>query len=295
MLPTRLTDRLATTVLWLLAAGTVVLLGAIVIHLLWAAAPSLSLSFVFGDPSDASLGGIGPLLWNSLYLLGLTMLITVPLGLLAGIYMSEYAGEGRSTDAVRFAQEAIGSVPSIVVGLFGLVVFVNVFRLGFSALAGSLALTVFNLPLMARLVEQAIRAVPDDERQGSLALGATKWQTIRHVVLPLAIPGVITGVILTAGRIFGEAAALLFTAGLATPSGYDFANLNVLDPKSPWSPLRPATTLSVYIWKTNSEGLGEFVTQVADGASAILLISVLVFNVGARLLGRQLSRRLTST
>ena len=117
---------------------------------------------------------------------------------------------------------------------------------------------------MSRLAEQAIRAVPPDERTASLALGATKWQTIRHVVLPLAIPGIVTGIILTAGRIFGEAAALLFTAGLSTPINYDFANFNLTDPRSPWSPFHPATTLSVYIWKLNSEGLGTFVRQVAD-------------------------------
>ncbi|HYM83031.1 MAG TPA: phosphate ABC transporter permease PstA [Candidatus Dormibacteraeota bacterium] len=295
MMSTRASDRLATAVLWGLASGTVLLLGLIIVHIVWAAMPALSPSFVLGDPSDTTVGGVGPLLWNSFYMLVLTMLITVPLGMLAGIYMAEYAGEGRFTNAIRFAQEAISSVPSIVVGLFGLIVFVSALHLGFSALAGSLALTIFNLPLMARLVEQAIRAVPDEERQGSLALGATKWQTIRHVVLPLAIPGVVTGIILTAGRIFGEAAALLFTAGLSTPTHYDFMDLNLLDPKSPWSPFRPATTLSVYIWKTNSEGLGHFVTQVADGASAVLLLSVLVFNLGARLLGRQLSRRLTAS
>ena len=97
--------------------------------------------------------------------------------------------------------------------------------------------------------------MPQDERDASLALGATKWQTIRHVVLPLAIPGIVTGIILTAGRIFGEAAALIFTAGLSTPGGYDFSNFNLADPQSPWSPFHTSTTLSVYIWKLNSEGL----------------------------------------
>jgi phosphate transport system permease protein len=294
MINTRATDRLATMVLWGLAIAVVGLLAVIIVHLLAAASSELNFSFAFGNPSDTSVGGVGPVLWNSVYMLLLTTLITVPLGLLAGIYMAEYAGRNRLTDAIRFAQEAIGSIPSIVVGLFGLIFFVNTFHLGFSALAGSLALTVFNLPLLARLTEQAIRAVPDDDRNGSLALGSTKWATIRHVVLPLAIPSLFTGIILTAGRIFGEAAALLFTAGLATPSPYNFANLNVFDPASPWSPFRPATTLAVYIWKTNSEGLGPFVAQLANGASAILIIAVLVFNIGARLLGRVLTRRLTA-
>jgi len=175
----------------------------------------VSPSFILSDPSDTALGGILPVLWNSIYILLLTMVIAVPVGLLGGIYMSEYAGENKVTDAIRFAEEAISSVPSIVVGLFGLILFVDNFHQGFTALNGALALTFFNLPLMTRLSEQALRAVPQDERSASLALGATKWQTIRHVVLPLAIPGLITGVILTAGRVFGEAAVLLFTISSA--------------------------------------------------------------------------------
>jgi phosphate transport system permease protein len=226
-------------------------------------------------------------------MLALTLLITVPLGTLGGIYMAEYAGEGLFTNAIRFSQELISSVPSIVVGLFGLALFVNATHWSFTALGGALALSVFNLPLMSRLAEQAIRAVPADERSASLALGATKWQTILHVVLPIAIPGLVTGVILTAGRIFGEAAALLFTAGLATPVHYDFGNLNITDPRSPWSPFHPATTLSVYIWKINSEGLGDFVRQIADTSAAILVLMVLLFNLGARGLGRLLQRRAT--
>jgi phosphate transport system permease protein len=161
-------------------------------------------------------------------------------------------------------------------------------------LGGAFALTLFNLPLMTRLAEQALRAVPAEERRASLALGATKWQTIHHVVLPLAIPGLVTSVILTAGRVFGEAAVLLFTAGLSTPTAYDFLNFNLADPSSPWSPLRPCTTLSVYIYKLQSEGLGAFKDQVIDGSAAILISMVLIFNLGSRLLGRVLTRRLTA-
>ncbi len=186
-------------------------------------------------------------------------------------------------------------MPSIVVGLFGLALFVTALGWSFSALSGAMALTVFNLPLMMRLSEQAMRAVPQDERDASLALGASKWQTIHHVVLPLAVPGIITGIILTAGRIFGEAAALIFTAGLSTPTSYDFTNFNLTDPRSPWSPFHPATTLSVYIWKLNSEGLGDYVRQIADSSAAILVIAVLLFNLGARTLGRALQRRTTGS
>ena len=286
-------DRIATAVLWAAGTAVVAILAAIIAHFLLASIGTLSPSFLVADPSDVSLGGVGPLLWNSIYILALTLLITVPLGVLGGIYLAEYATENRFTQAIRFSQELISSVPSIVVGMVGLALFVGVTHWGFTALGGSLALTIFNLPLLSRLTEQAIRAVPTDERSGSLALGATKWQTIRHVVLPLAIPGIVTGIILTAGRIFGEAAALLFTAGLSTPTHYDFLNLDLGDPRSPWSPFHPATTLSVYIWKLNSEGLGPYVRQIADASSAALVLMVLIFNVGARGLGRLLQRRVT--
>ena len=289
-----LADRVATVVLWGTGAFVLLILGAIIVHFALAAWGVVSPSFVLSDPSDVALGGILPVLWNSIYMLVLTMFIAVPIGLLGGIYMSEYAGDNPLTNAIRFAEEAISSVPSIVVGLFGLILFVDDLHMGFTALGGALALTLFNLPLMTRLSEQALRAVPQDERSASLALGATKWQTIRHVVVPLAIPGLITGVILTAGRVFGEAAVLLFTSGIGTPPHYDFGNFDLLNPASPWSPLRPATTLSVYIYKLQSEGLGAYVNQIVDGAAAILIAIVLIFNLGARFIGRVLTRRLTA-
>jgi phosphate transport system permease protein len=290
-----LADQLATAVLWSIAGSVILILIAIIAHFLLAALPDFSLSFLTADPSTDVIGGVGPVLWNSVYVLTLTMLVTAPLGVLGAVFMAEYAGTGRLTNLIRFSQELIGSVPSIVVGLFGFAVFVASTGWGFTALAGALALSVFNLPLMTRLAEQAMRAVPDDERSASFALGATKWQTVRHVVLPIAIPGLVTGVILTAGRVFGEAAALLFTAGLATPGRFNFANLNLLDPRSPWSPFHTATTLSVYLWRINSEGTGPVVGQVANLTAAVLIAAVLIFNLGSRALGRLLQRRITGT
>ena len=289
-----LADRAATAVLWGAGALVLLILGSIIVHFAVAAWGVVSPSFLLSDPSGDTLGGILPILWNSIYMLALTMLLAVPIGILGGIYMAEYARDNALTSAIRFAEESISSVPSIVVGLFGLILFVDDFHWGFTALGGALALTFFNLPLMTRLSEQALRAVPQDERAASLALGATKWQTIRHVVVPLAIPGLITSVILTAGRVFGEAAVLLFTAGVGTPPHYNFLNFDLTSPASPWSPFRSATTLSVYIWKLNSEGLGAFKNQIVDGSAAILISMVLMFNLGARLIGRLLTRKLTA-
>jgi phosphate transport system permease protein len=286
-------DRLATVALWAIAGFVVAVLLAIILNFVVRSIGVVSPSFLTSAPSDTDLGGIGPLIFNSLYLLALTLVTNVPLGLLGGIYMAEYAPDNRLTSLIRFCQELISSVPSIVVGLFGLAVFVTTFGWGYSALAGSLALTVFNLPLMTRLSEAALRAVPADERAASLALGATKWQTITRVVLPIAIPGIVTGIILTAGRIFGEAAALIFTAGSSTPSNFNYAYVSFTDPRSPWSPFHTATTMSVYIWHVNSEGQGSFVAQIANGTSAVLIVTVLLFNLGARGLGRVLQRRVT--
>ncbi len=286
-------DRIATAVLWAVALFVIVVLVAIIGYFVVESIPTFSIAFLFADPSDTEIGGIGPVLWNSVYMLVLTMLFTIPLGVLGGIYMAEYAGEGWLTNAIRFSQELISSVPSIVVGLFGFALFVATTGWGFTAMGGALTLLVFNLPLLMRLSEQAIRAVPAEERAASLALGSTKWQTIRHAVLPVAIPGIVTGIVLTAGRVFGEAAALLFTAGLSTPIHYDFSNLNVLDPRSPWSPFRTATTLSVYIWKSNSEGLGDFIHQVANMSSMVLIVMVLIFNLSSRWLGNALQRRIS--
>ena len=288
-------DRAATALLWAIAAFVVAILLAIIGHFALASIGTLSLSFLTSNPDQFAIGGVLPILFNSIYILVLTLLITVPLGILGGIYTAEYAGEGRFTTLIRFSQELISSVPSIVVGLFGLALFVNATHWGFTALGGALALTVFNLPLLTRLTEQAIRAVPHDERSGSIALGVAKWPTIRHVVLPIAIPGIVTGIILTAGRIFGEAAALIFTAGQSIPSAYNFGNLNLLDPQSPWSPFHIATTLSVFIWQLNSEGLYTYKQQIADTSAFVLVLMVLIFNLGARGLGRALQRRVTGT
>jgi len=152
-----LADRIATGTLWGIGILVVAILGAIILHFVLAALGTFSLSFLLGNPSDTTVGGIGPILWNSLYILVLTMLITVPLGIAGGIYMAEYAGTGRLTDAIRLSQELISSVPSIVVGLFGLALFVNATHWSFTALGGALTLTVFNLPLMWRSGDAAGR------------------------------------------------------------------------------------------------------------------------------------------
>lgn len=290
----RIKDRIATFTLTAIAILIVVLLFILIGFILTKGWHKLTFDFLTSPPDIVSAGGgIGPQLFNSLYLLVLTMIIALPLGLGAGIYMAEYAPDNKFTQFIRLSIEVLSSLPSIVVGLFGLLVFVNMTGWGYSLLSGALALTVFNLPLLVRITEDALRSVPHSQKEASLALGISKWRTIISVVLPAALPGILTGAILAAGRVFGEAAALLFTAGMTSPD-LIYNDFNMNSPTSPLNPFRPAETLAVHIWKVNSEGLTPDARDVADGAAAILILAVLAFNLMARWFGRWLYKKMTS-
>lgn len=287
-------DKLATAVIVTLAGIIVLVMAGLLSFILVRGLGHVSFHFLTSAPQTIKEGGgIGPQLFNSLFLLVLTMIITIPLGLGAGIYMSEYAKPGKITDTIRLIVEVLSSFPSIVVGLFGLLVIVNTFGLGFSLFSGALALTVFNLPLMVRITEQGLSGVPAAQKEASLALGISKWKTIKSIMLPISMPVILTGTILAAGRVFGEAAALLFTAGMSSPR-LDFTNWNPLSPTSPLNPFRPAETLAVHIWKINSEGLAPDAPQIAAGASAVLILTVLIFNLLARWVGRLMMKKFTA-
>lgn len=159
--------------------------------------------------------GIAGNLVNTLYIVFLTLIMAVPLGVGTAIYLNEYAGEGRAVRLIEFATQTLAGIPSVIFGLFGMVFFGNVMGLGYSLLSGSLTLALMVLPLIVRNTQTALRAVPESYRQGALGLGAGKWHFIRTILLPAARPGILTGIILAVGRIVGESAALLFTAGSA--------------------------------------------------------------------------------
>ena len=293
MIGSRNSERIATAIFYLIALLVSVLLLALIGYILYHGLAVINWHFLTAAPLPFQAGGgIGPEIFNSLMLLVLTMALTVPLGLGVGIYLSEYAREGRITRAIRICIESLASMPSIVIGIFGLMLFVVIFKWGFSVISGVMALTVLNLPVMTRLSEEAITNVSPDLREASLALGATQWQTITDVVLVAAIPGLVTGIILSAGRVFGEAAALLYTAGTTT-SALNFTDLNPLSNNSPFYLLRPAETLAVHIWQVNSEGLNPDATQIANGASAVLVIMVLIFNLVSRWAGNWLFSKKT--
>lgn len=287
-------DKIATGILYAISGVIVLILAAMLLYILFRGLPHVSWKFLTSQSKAYQAGGgIGIQLFNSLYLLIITLIISFPLSLGAGIYLSEYAKKNWLTDLIRTAIEILSSLPSVVVGLFGFLVFVIQFQYGFSILSGALALTLFNLPLLTRNIEESLRSVHFTQREAGLALGLSRWETVVHVVLPEASPGILTGLILSSGRIFGEAAALIYTAGQSAPA-LDFTNWNPLSVSSPISIFRQAETLAVHIWKINSEGTMPDGASVSAGASAVLIIAVLLFNFGARALGKRLHKKMTS-
>lgn len=281
-------DKIWTGILYIISGFIVLLLVGFIGYILYKGGSAITPKFLFGKPelSEAG-GGIGPQLFNSFYLLIVTLIITVPLGVGAGIYMAEYAKEGKLLELIRLSIETMASLPSIVVGLFGLLVFVQLSKWGYSLIAGALAITILNLSSMTRVSENAIKAAARSVKEASLGLGATRWQTMSRVILPSAMPQILTGIILSAGRIFGEAAALIYTAGMSAPA-LKFSNISLLDKASPFSLFRSSETLAVYIWQVNSEGMLPDAARVANGSAAVLVIMVLLFNFLARIIGKKI-------
>lgn len=288
-------DKLATAILTAIVVAISVLLFALIAYIIGSgASKAFDINFLTGKPEQFKAGGgIGPELFNSFYLLVLTLIISVPLSLGAAIYLAEYAPANKITATIKTTIEVLSSLPSIVVGLFGFLLFVIYMGWGFSIISGALALTIFNIPLLVRTIQQALEAVPTTQRDAGLALGLTRWETTIHIILPTAMPAIITGIILTAGRIFGEAAALIYTAGQSAPM-LDFTNFDLTSASCPWNIWRPAETMAVHIWKINSEGVVPDLDAVSNGTAAVLMICVLAFNVVARFVGNRIGKKLVA-
>jgi phosphate transport system permease protein len=283
-----LADRVATVLMSAAAILLVVVLFGVIFIILRAGLPAISWTFLTTAGSFSQEGGgIGPQIFVSVYLLVLSLLITTPLGVAAAIYMSEYAQPGRLTSAIRFSIEALSSVPSIVFGVFGAVVFLTIMGFGFSLLSGALTLALLNLPLMTRIAEDAIRTVPESYREASLALAGTRWETIRKAVLPSAVPGIVTAMVLTGGRIIGETAPLILTTG------------TTISPNARYSlnPLQSGETLAVHVWVLKIIGVPGLkdAQLVADGSAATLLLIVLIVNICAAYFTARLQKRLSGT
>lgn len=256
-------QKIMNGVFWGVGILAILILIVIIGYILYNGLPQFSLEFIFGEPvGSGESGGIWPMIISSFYVTFVALIVATPLGVLAAIWLAEYAGENKLVKSIRFAAETLASIPSIVFGLFGLTFFVVFLQMGFSVLSGGLTLALMAIPTILRTAEVSIEAVPQSYKEGSLALGASKWQTIYRVVLPAAIPGIATGIILGMARAIEETAAILYTVG---------ASLAI--PLSIWDPARPLP-LHLYILATEGISLPN-----AYGTAAVLVILILIITV----------------
>lgn len=272
----KMAQRIMEGVFWASGILTVIILLVIIGYILYKGLPVVNLSFLFTDPIDSGRsGGILPMIISSLYVTLIAVVVATPLGVGAAVYLAEYAGENTLVKLIRFGAETLASIPSIVFGLFGLTFFVVFLGLGWCVLSGGLILALMALPTILQVSEVSLEAVPKSYREGSLAIGATKWQTIYDVVLPAAIPGITTGVILGLARAISEAAAILFAVGAA---------LSV--PISLFDPARPLP-LHLYILATEGISLDN-----AYGTAAVLVLIVLTITIVTNTLVERYSRKM---
>ncbi len=259
-------------ILMYLSAGLIclILLG-IIGYILIRGIPNISLKLLSSKPSLLNdTIGILPNILNTLYIVLITLIIALPIGVGAAIYLNEYAKNKKVVKAIELATETLSGIPSIIYGLVGMLIFVQFFPLGTSLIAGALTLVIMTLPTIIRTTQESLKTVPDSYREGSLALGAGKWYMIRTVVLPSAVDGIVTGCILSVGRVVSESAALLFTAGMAN---------EVLGIWESVMPGKSGSTLTVALYMYAKER-GEF--DIAFSIAAILLVLTFVINLSAK-------------
>ena len=264
--------------MWISTALTAALVLFLVGYVLMKGVPHITWQLLSASPSYTSATiGILPDILNTLYVILATLLIVLPLGVGAAIYLNEYASNRKVVAVIEYAAETLSGIPSIIYGLVGMLFFCQFLKMKTSLLAGSLTLVIMNLPTIMRTTQESLKTVPQSYREGAFGLGAGKWRVIYTVVLPGCVDGVITGCILSVGRILGESAALLFTAGFAHA-------LNGL-----WTGLNSAgATLTVALYVYAKEQ-GEF--GVAFAIAAILMVLTILINLCAALVGKYFKRK----
>ena len=269
-------DTLLYIAIYVCAGFSVALLLGIILYVLVKGFRCVSWDFLTGVTSvlNGTVGIAGNIV-NTLYIIVITMLIATPIGVGAAVYLNEYAKPGRLVRGIEFATETLSGIPSIIFGLFGMMFFGQTLHLKYSILTGSFTLVLMVLPLITRNTQQALKTVPDSYRSGAVGLGTGKWYMIRTILLPSAMPGIITGAILAVGRIVGESAALLFTAGssgLLPKTAMDMLEKT----------LEPGGTLTIQLYLSASKG--EF--EVAFGIALVLLVIVLLINFATKALAK---------
>lgn len=270
-------QRIVRWLLFSLTALSLFILAFIIFFILQHGVPVLSWKFLTQNPIEMGKeGGIFSTIIGTIALIFLAVVIATPLGVGTAIFLTEYTIEGRLTRIIRFGSECLAGIPSIIFGLFGFILFVTKLKFGWSILSGSLTLAFMILPTIIRTSEEAIKFVPQAYREVSFSLGSTKWQTVSRVVLPSALPGIATGVILSIGRSIGETAAVIFTAGSAL--------------RLPTSLFSSTRTMSVHFYILAREGIS---LSKAYGTAAILIISILLINVVTYYLMNRFLRKYT--
>ena len=271
----RLTQSLVKILLWIFTGFTLLILIFIIVDISIKGLPQVTFGFLSQEPQDMGrAGGIFSTIVATAYITLLAILLASPLGVGTAIYLTEYTREGLATRIIRFGAECLAGVPSIILGLFGFVLFVMKLKLGWSILSGGLTLAIMVLPIIIRTSEEAIKAVPQEYRQVCYSLGMSQWQTITRIVLPSALPGITTGIMLSVGRSLGETAVLLFTAGAAL--------------RTPVSLFDSGRTMAVHFYILAREGLS---MPNAYGTAAILMVSILLINLTAYTLMQRLMKR----
>lgn len=275
----KIKSALLNILIWSAVAVIALILSGTVICILAKGLPHITGELITSKPSLLKgTVGILPNILNTLYIILMTIIVVLPLGVGAAVYLNEYASNKKAVRIIELAAETLSGVPSIIYGLVGMLVFVQFCSLGTSLIAGALTLVIMTLPTIMRTTQESLKTVPDSFREGALALGAGKWHMIRTTVLPSAVDGIVTGCILAVGRIVGESAALLFTAGMAN---------EILGLNEAVMPGKSGSTLTVSLYMYAKER-GDFDTAFA--MAAILLFLTLVINISAKTAAQKLKK-----
>ncbi|WP_018591809.1 phosphate ABC transporter permease PstA [Terrisporobacter glycolicus] len=269
----KIKDNFLSFLLYLSSFVTVGILVLIVGFIFVNGIKGINLSYIFSDYSASGDGGILPMIISTVYMVVIAIAIATPIGILSAIYLNEYAKKGKVVEIIRFATECLAGIPSIIYGLFGGIFFVVTLKMQYSIIAGALTVAIIILPVIIRTTEEALKTVPNEFREGSLAMGATKFQTLYKVIIPSALPGILSGVILSIGRVIGESAAILLTAGTVA--------------SMPTSIFDSARTLTVHSYLLTKE-MGDI--SGAASVGVVLIVIVLILNTSTKLIAKKLSK-----
>ncbi len=273
----RVKDSALKVLIYFCSLLTMAILFVILFYVLVNGIPQLNWEFLTTAPSALNhTVGVLPSIINTLYMVGITLLIATPIGIGAAIYLNEYAKKGKLVSLIEFTTETLAGIPSIIYGLFGALLFSTILGFGYSILAGALTLTLLVLPIIVRTAQESLKTVQSSYREAALGIGSTKFYMIRTIILPSAMPGIITGIILAIGRIVGESAALIFTSGISTTMPKNFFG-HIME---------SGATLTIQLFTSAAKGEND----VAFGIAAVLVIIVLVINQVTNRMNRRLKK-----